>query len=284
MLDSPLVSDLIRLAIEEDLLLGDITTELTIPDTFSSKAEYIAKEKCVVCGTPLLQRIFAEMGCNFNLDLLTADGEEVKAGQVIAVISGKTKQILSCERLTLNFLQHLSGIATQVRKISSKISNLKILDTRKTTPGLRVLQKYAVKIGGGSNHRMNLGDMILVKNNHIDAHGNLRLLIKDLLQKKPPYMPFEIEVRNMDELKIVLEFKPDIIMLDNMTDTQIKNAVAMIKKVSSKIMIEVSGRVDGGRLQKLESLGADYASMGMLTNKVHSVDISLRIIEQNKSI
>lgn len=277
MLDSPLVTDLIKLAIEEDLAGGDVTSDLTIPEDHQSQASFLAKEEMIVCGMPILEKLFAELHFPLKLSVLIKDGELVKSGAILAILQGKTRHILSAERLALNFLQHLSGIATLTHKVVKDSGKLKILDTRKTTPGLRIFEKYAVKTGGGQNHRMNLGDMILVKNNHIDAHGNLETLLKDLYANKPEKLPIEIEIRNMQELKTAMEFKPTLIMLDNMDNEQVKEAIGFIRSKHNETMVEVSGGITEARLMQLSDLGVNYVSMGMLTNKAQSVDISLRI-------
>ncbi len=277
MLDSPLVIDLINLAIEEDLAAGDITSDLTVSESHQSYAEFLTKEDMVVCGMPVIEKLFSILKYPLDLKVLSEDGSSVKAGQIIARIEGKTRHILSAERTALNFLQHLSGIATLTSKMVSLAGNLKILDTRKTTPGMRILEKYAVKTGGGQNHRLNLGDMILVKNNHIDARGDMQSLLTDLYQKKPEKISIEIEVRSMAELDTAMKFNPEIVMFDNMNNEQVKEAVSFVKKINSTTKIEVSGGITDERLPVLSTLGVDYVSMGMLTNKAGSMDISLRI-------
>jgi nicotinate-nucleotide pyrophosphorylase (carboxylating) len=276
-LDSPLVKEIIKLAIKEDLSGGDITSTLTIPQDHVSLAEFLAKEEMIVCGMPIVEKLISELNFALKFEILAKDGTSVKKNTTIATLRGNTRQILSLERLALNFLQHLSGIASLTGIVTAKAGKLKILDTRKTTPGLRLLEKYAVKTGGGDNHRMNLSDMILVKNNHIDAHGNLDKLLKDLNRNKPEGVEIEIEVRNMDELKKAVEHMPKYIMLDNMDDAQVKEAVAFIRAASSGILIEVSGGIKEERLAQLSKLGIDFVSMGMLTNSARSMDISLKL-------
>lgn len=277
MLDSPLVNDLIRLAIEEDMVYSDVTSEFTIPEKHESTAEFLVKEDLIVCGTAVLEMLYKEVNYPLVLTVYIADGKSARKGEIIAKIEGQTRHILAIERLSLNFLQHLSGIATLTNKMTAKAPGLKILDTRKTTPGLRILEKYAVKTGGGQNHRMSLGDMILVKNNHIDAHGSLESLLTELSQKNTQNIPVEIEIRDTQELKTAMKFRPQHVMLDNMDDEKVAEAVKYIRSLDKATKIEVSGGITEERLSKLAGLGVDYVSMGMLTNKAQSVDISLRI-------
>lgn len=280
MLATPLVSKLIKLAIQEDLAGGDITSDLSLSSASYSKAYFVARERLVVCGFPVLQMLIKELGSGLILGKLLAEGDTARKDEVIAMVRGKTKDILAFERTALNFLQRLSGIATATREAVSRVKKIRILDTRKTTPGLRTLEKYAVKVGGGRNHRMSLSDMILVKNNHVDARGSLSEVMRQILKRKPKKIPLEVEVRNMQELAEVLPFRPDIIMLDNMNDAAIKKAVKVIRKSSKGIKIEASGGITLRRLKTLDRTGIDYVSMGAITNRAQSVDISLRIVKE----
>jgi nicotinate-nucleotide pyrophosphorylase (carboxylating) len=284
MIDSPLVNKLIRLAIAEDYSFGDVTSKLSVPKSATCKASIIAREPLVICGLDLIEKIFSEFGWQPDVKVLAKDGQKCRSGDILAKIAGNAREILAAERTILNFLQHLSGVATLTRKVVDKNKGLVILDTRKTTPGLRVLEKYAVAIGGAHNHRGHLGDMILLKNNHIDIHAkaskskaSLSQLIRHIKNAKPPYMDFEVEVRTLEELSEVLREDPQIIMLDNMSDPTVKRAVKLIRAHSPKCFIEVSGGVTEKRLKKLKALGVDGVSMGMLTRSATMVDISLRI-------
>ena len=278
-LDVESVRRLIRIAIDEDLGRGDVTSELSIPIEMQSQAVFLAKEDCVVCGLELLPIIYRELNFSVSISEALNDGTKVKSGAVLAKIAGLSRHILSSERLCLNFLQHLSGIATNTRKVVELSNGLTVLDTRKTTPGFRVLEKYAVRTGGAKNHRLDLGEMVLVKNNHIDAlGGDMRSVLSDIFKRKDANMKVEIEVRNENELDIALEYQPYRIMLDNMNDTAVRDAVQKIRAKLPNALIEVSGGVTAERLRSLKECGVDCASMGALTNKINSIDISMRIL------
>jgi nicotinate-nucleotide pyrophosphorylase (carboxylating) len=278
MLDTPLVRSLVKLALREDLSFGDITSELTIPAQHRSSAVVLAREKLVVCGLEIIGQIFSQMRASADVKLLADDGDVVKPGTELVRIEGKTRDLLAAERTILNFLQRMSGIATHTKKIIDEASGLTVLDTRKTTPGWRIIEKYAVQVGGGSNHRFHLGDMILVKNNHVDAHGgDMRVTLKTVNAKKPRYMPVEIEVRSMAELKTALEFNPQVIMLDNMDDPMIRQALKIVDASGQSPLVEISGGVRVDRFKQLKKLGVKCVSMGSLTSQATSVDISMRI-------
>lgn len=277
------VNGLIRLALAEDLGYGDITSELTIPDKHRSVAEIVAREKLKVCGLGLIRLIFEEMGADVAMRYPLCDGDYARDGTVLATLEGDTSQLLAAERTVLNFLQRLSGVATHVARIVEKANGLRVLDTRKTTPGWRYLEKYAVRVGGASNHRFHLGDMVLVKNNHVDAHGgDLRKTLKEVQQKKPPYMPMEIEVRDAKELAIALQFQPAVVLLDNMDDPQLRQALKVIAASEFKPLVEVSGGVSVEKFAKLKKLGISCVSMGALTTAAVNVDISMRLRARKK--
>jgi len=206
------------------------------------------------------------------------DGALVEADATLVELEGPTREILALERTILNFLQRLSGVATHTRDFVRGARGLAVLDTRKTMPGWRVLDKYAVTVGGGSNHRLSLGDMVLVKNNHIDAHSHgIRGALERIASQKPLYMPWEVEVRSLDELRAALEFKPTIIMLDNFSNESIKEAMAIVCAAAHRPLVEVSGGVTKDRLPSLHELGVDAVSAGFLTTHAPNVDISMRI-------
>lgn len=279
-----LVKSLIQIAIEEDLSQGDITSQLSIPANQTCKAEFLAKQDFVVCGIPVVEMLFRELRYNIDVLALKNDGDTCKKGEVIIKIEGKTRQVLASERNALNFLQHLSGIATYARQLSNLVPKLKIMDTRKTTPGLRVLEKYAVRIGGADNHRMGLGDMILVKNNHIDATGgDIKKVLDAIVSNKPSSIRWEVEVRDISELEVAIQYAPDVIMLDNMSNQDIEICTKIIREGSPNSVIEVSGGITEKRLKSLETLGVDCVSIGALTNKISSVDISLRVFSYSKN-
>ena len=279
MFDSPLVRKLVDLAIEEDLAHGDITASLTVPESHTSKAKVIAREKLVVCGLDIVAEIVKSGGWSLSVQKKASEGAWAADGDILVELAGSTRELLSAERTILNFLQRLSGVATYTREFCDAQKGLKILDTRKTMPGWRLLDKYAVKTGGASNHRFSLGDMVLVKNNHIDAHPQgIKGALADVVAKKPLYMPWEVEVRNLDELKVALSFNPTIVMLDNFNDDALKDAVALVKTAAHQPMIEVSGGVSKERLAKIQAAGVDAASVGALTTRAPNVDISMRIM------
>ena len=279
MFDSPLVRKLVDLAIEEDLAHGDITASLTVPESHTSKAKVIAREKLVVCGLDIVAEIVKSGGWSLSVQKKASEGAWAADGDILMELAGSTRELLSAERTILNFLQRLSGVATYTREFCDAQKGLKILDTRKTMPGWRLLDKYAVKTGGASNHRFSLGDMVLVKNNHIDAHPQgIKGALADVVAKKPLYMPWEVEVRNLEELKMALSFNPTIVMLDNFNDDALKDAVALVKTAAHQPMIEVSGGVSKERLAKIQAAGVDAASVGALTTRAPNVDISMRIM------
>lgn len=283
MLNSPLVRRLIHLAIEEDLSFDDVTSTLSIAEKAQGRAEVLARQKLIVCGMPLLPMIFAELNAEVEVEVFAADGETVKEGAVMARMEGRTRDLLSAERMILNFLQRLSGVATLTRKFVEQAGGLVVLDTRKTLPGWRLLDKYAVGVGGAKNHRFHLGDMILVKNNHIDvARGRtpgekVRATLSTVFEKKPVWMPVEVEIRTLEELKAALDFKVQIIMLDNMRDGEIKRALEAIKSSKAEVQVEISGRVTLERLAELKKLGVSCVSVGALTTQASNADISLRV-------
>lgn len=278
MLNSPLVDKLIDLAIAEDLSFGDITSELTVPATTKGKAVIIAREQLIVCGLPLVERILVRAGRALKFEALAKEGSLIKEPQPLCRLNGKARDILALERTILNFLQRMSGVAGAAAAAQKAAGKLCVLDTRKTTPGWRVLEKYAVRIGGATNHRFSLGDMILVKNNHIDAcKGDIHATLRPVFKSRPRYMPVEVEVRNMHELKATLKFPVDVVMLDNFSDAALVPALALINSNIKRPLVEVSGGITQARLSRLKKLGIDCVSMGALTTKATNCDISLRL-------
>jgi nicotinate-nucleotide pyrophosphorylase (carboxylating) len=278
MLNSPLVDKLIDLAIEEDLSFGDITSELTVPAATKGKAVILARERLIVCGLPLVERILSRAGRALKFEALAKEGSLAKAQQPICRLKGKARDILALERTILNFLQRMSGVAGAAAAAQKAAGNLCVLDTRKTTPGWRVLEKYAVRVGGATNHRFSLGDMILVKNNHIDAcNGDIQATLRPIFKARPRYMPVEVEVRDINELKATLKFPVDVVMLDNFSDLKIVPALALVNSKTKRPLVEVSGGITESRLTQLQKLGVDCVSMGALTTKATNCDISLRL-------
>ncbi|MDC0357282.1 carboxylating nicotinate-nucleotide diphosphorylase [Oligoflexia bacterium] len=273
------VQKLIALALDEDLGSGDVTSELCVGTGFSSFAKILARQDLMVCGIGAIEAIFASLGAKVEVVAAVADGDVVMANTPLATLSGATSDLLAAERIILNFLQRLSGIASHCNAIAVTAPGLVLLDTRKTTPGWRMLEKYAVRTGGGHNHRNSLGDMILVKDNHIDANGgDVRATLKHINQNKPPYMPVEVEVRSLEELEVVLECGCDVVMLDNMGDRELEKALAMLKQTSFKVpLVEVSGGVTDEHFEVFQTLGVACVSMGALTTQATWVDISMCI-------
>jgi nicotinate-nucleotide pyrophosphorylase (carboxylating) len=271
---------IVRHALIEDIGRGDITTQLTIPKNKMIKARIIAKEEFLLCGIIVAEKVFKSVDPSIEFIPKIKDGSVAKAKKAIALISGKASSILTAERVALNLLSLLSGIATKTREFVKKIEpyKTKITDTRKTMPGLRDLQKYAVRIGGGHNHRIRLDEMILIKDNHIKVtEGYTRL------PSVPKGYKIEIEVGNLDEFKHALYFKPDIIMLDNMKVEDIKEAVKIrdnteFKSHHKPSKLEASGGMDLDNIKDYAATGVDIISVGELTDSIKSVDISLDVV------
>lgn len=264
-------------ALEEDIGFGDITTESIVPEDMNSKAVIIAKEEGILAGLPVAEAVFKTLESSVEFKELKKDGDKIKEGDIILEITGKTKTILMGERTALNFIQRLSGIATYTRKCVDMVRpyGVKILDTRKTTPTLRILEKYAVKIGGGENHRFALYDMVLIKDNHIRVAGSIKEAIRRVRENVSHVYKIEVEVSNLEELKEALETQVDIVLLDNMDYETLKEAINMSK---GKVLIEVSGKISMEDLEKIAKLGVDFISMGKLTHSFKSLDLSLEIL------
>ncbi|MDD5128323.1 MAG: carboxylating nicotinate-nucleotide diphosphorylase [Candidatus Omnitrophica bacterium] len=271
---------IVRHALIEDIGRGDITTQLTIPKNKIIKAKIIAKEDFLVCGITVAEKVFKSVDPSINFIQKTKEGRMIKAKKTIAIISGKASSILTAERVALNLLSLLSGIATKTREFVKEIRpyKTKITDTRKTIPGLRELQKYAVRIGGGHNHRIRLDEMILIKDNHIKVtDGYIKL------PSVPKGYKIEIETQNLEEFKHALYFKPDVIMLDNMKIEDIREAVKIrnntkFKSHHSPSKLEASGGIYLANIKDYASTGVDIISIGELTDSVKSADISLDVI------
>lgn len=275
---SPLVRRLVALAIEEDLGFGDLTSRLSINPVWQGTGVLVAKEAGVIAGLPLARIILEEGGAQLSQEWTVSDGQEIAVGQELGRLSGSLAELLAIERVLLNFVQRLSGVATLTRTYVEQAGRVRVLDTRKTTPGWRVLEKYAVALGGGSNHRMSLGDQILVKDNHIDSHPQgLPGVMSDIKSSKPAYAVVEVEVRTEAELKTALGFEPDVVMLDNMDNAQIQSAMELISKSRRKPLVEISGGITLERIPALAETGIDGVSVGALTHSSAALDISMRI-------
>ncbi len=276
-------TSIVKTALKEDIGKRDITTELAIPKDKLTRAILLTKEDCVVCGLDIAKRVFKEKDKKIQFKPKFLDGQQVKKGKVLAKIEGRARSILTAERVALNFLSLLSGIATKTREYIEAIKphKIKIMDTRKTIPGLRELQKYAVRVGGGHNHRLKLDEMVLIKDNHLKVikdYTGLPAVLRGIKGYR-----VELEVKNLKEFKEALKIKPDIIMLDNMSIKDIKMAV-MIKRESrqsakaDKTLIEASGGINLKNVRKIAACGVDIISVGDLTHSVKSVNISLEVL------
>jgi nicotinate-nucleotide pyrophosphorylase (carboxylating) len=270
---------LIDLAFAEDIGDGDHTTLCCIPDDATGKSHLLIKEDGILAGIEVAKRVFARFDPTLKVDVLIGDGAKVKKGDIAMVVSGKTRSLLQTERLMLNILQRMSGIATMTNKYVEllKGTNTRVLDTRKTTPGMRILEKQAVKIGGGVNHRIGLFDMILLKDNHVDFAGGIKNAIDrchDYLSEKSLNLKIEIEVRNFDELQQVLDRGGvDRIMLDNFSIENTKKAVGMI---AGRYEVESSGGITFETIRGYAECGVDFVSVGALTHSVKCLDMSFK--------
>ncbi|RJP80520.1 MAG: carboxylating nicotinate-nucleotide diphosphorylase [Desulfobacteraceae bacterium] len=271
------IKDIIEMAIREDIGPGDITTDNLIPDENQGKGIILAKESLILAGLRVAQQVFSYLDPEIRFDSPYRDGDEISAGTTIMEVSGSLKTLLKGERTALNFLQRLSGIATHVRSYITLIKDLpvRLVDTRKTTPGLRTLEKYAVRMGGASNHRMGLYDGVLIKDNHIAACGGIGIAVHTLRGMISHLVKIEVEVSDMVQVQEALAAKADVIMLDNMTVPQIREAVS---RINGKAIVEVSGMVTKKDLRELAGTGVDIISAGALTHSAPSVDISMRIL------
>jgi nicotinate-nucleotide pyrophosphorylase (carboxylating) len=278
-LDNKLIHQFIQNALAEDVGDGDHTSKSTIPEGTQGKAKLLIKENGILAGIELALEIFKEVDPALVTDVLIKDGAAVKIGDIVLTVSGSTHSILIAERLVLNCMQRMSGIATKTHQIVSilKDTKTKVLDTRKTTPGLRYLEKLAVKIGGGTNHRIGLYDMILIKDNHVDyagGIGNAIIAAQKYLSDQNKNLQIEIEVRNIEELNQVLEVGGvDRIMLDNFNFDDLKSAV---KLIDGRFLTEASGGITEENVLAYAACGVDYISMGALTHSVKSLDMSLK--------
>lgn len=269
--------NIIELGLHEDLGLGDITTESCVPADAKSSGSFIAKEDGIICGLEIAAGVFRYLDSGVKMDFCVSDGDFVERGNIVATIAGPSRAILSGERLALNLLQRLSGIATVTRRASGEIAGFKtrITDTRKTTPGLRTFEKYAVRTGGGSNHRFGLFDGILIKDNHIKAAGGIREAVLMARERAPHTMRVEVETETLEQVSEALDAGADIIMLDNMATELMAEAV---KLIDGRALTEASGNMDRRSLREVAETGVDFISIGALTHSVKAMDISLKFI------
>lgn len=269
------VDDLIKTALSEDINYIDSTSDLLIDENAVSGAYFMAKADGVLAGIEVALRVFTILDPETQIKVYKKDGDKVKKGDIIADFSGHTRLMLKAERTSLNILQHMSGIATYTNKCVEAVkgTNASIADTRKTLPGLRALQKYAVTVGGGRNHRYNLTDAAMLKDNHIDAYGGIKPAVEALRKKAGHMLQIEVETRDIDEVKQALECGVDVIMLDNMNTEQMKEAV---KLIDGRAKTEASGNVTLENIRDVAETGVDIISLGALTHSVTAFDISMK--------
>ena len=273
--NAPDVRALVERALAEDVGAGDRTSEALVPADARARGRLLAKQRLVVCGLPLFVQVFDVVG-GVDVTLLAADGARVEPGTVVATLEGDARGLLKGERLALNFVQHLSGIATVTRACVDRVAGTKLVvrDTRKTVPGLRLLAKYAVRAGGGTNHRIGLDDAILIKDNHLTlAGGDLAGAVR-AARAKWPTLPLEIECRTLAELDAAIPAKPDLILLDNMSVADIAVAVRL---TSGRVPLEASGGIVPDDLPAVAATGVDYVAMGALTHSAPAADLSLKL-------
>ena len=271
----------IKSALEEDIQDGDHSTLSTIPKDLKQSAQLLVKQNCILAGVELAEIIFKTFDKNLKIETFIKDGEAAKVGDVAFIVTGSAQSILSTERLLLNCMQRMSGIATLTHEWDSRLvgTKTKLLDTRKTTPNFRICEKWAVAIGGGTNHRYGLYDMIMLKDNHIDYNGSITNAVKmakDYIKKNKKKLKIEVETRNLDEVQEAIKAKVDRIMLDNMDVKTMKQAVEMINGACES---EASGGITRDELKEIASTGVTYISAGALTHSAENIDLSLKAVK-----
>lgn len=267
--------DIIRFALREDMNAGDLSTESVCPERREAEVQLIAKAEGVIAGLDVFERAFTLLDPRTSFDARVADGDAVEPGQLLGIVRGDARVLLSGERVALNFLQRMSGIATYTRRTAAALEGTKtrLVDTRKTTPCLRIFEKAAVEAGGGANHRYNLSQAVMLKDNHIDAAGGIAAAVAGARAHAPFVCTVEVECEDLDMVREALEAGADIIMLDNMTHEQMAEAVALI---DDRAKVEASGNVDAGNIRALADLGVDFISSGALTHSAPILDLSLK--------
>ena len=269
------IDKIIELALEEDIGSGDITTLSTIPENTTAHGKFIAKQDTVICGIDIAKKVFHKIDTSVIFTPYFSDGDIVKVGDVIAEVDGNARSMLTAERCALNIMQRLSGVAQRTAECVAMVkgTKAKIADTRKTTPGMRALEKYAVRIGGGTNHRYNLADGVLIKDNHIAAAGSITAAVNNARSIIPHTLKIEVEVETFDQLNEAIAAGADIIMLDNMTNEDMAQAV---KICNGRALLEASGNMDRRNLFEVAQTGVDIISIGALTHTIKAADISLK--------
>jgi nicotinate-nucleotide pyrophosphorylase (carboxylating) len=273
------IKEIIHRALKEDIQTGDVTTQAVIRDIVLGKGKFLVKANGVIVGLNVAANVFEMVDKKIDFKILIPDGKKVKTGDIVAEVEGKASSILTAERTALNFLQRMSGIATLTNNFVKKIEHTKakILDTRKTVPGLRALDKEAVRLGGGTNHRIGLFDLFLIKDNHIEIAGSITNAVnasRNFQLKKNTHLKIEVETKNLEEVKEALDSNVDIIMLDNFNTDMMKKAVALI---NGKCLVEASGNINIDNVKEVAETGVDYISVGALTHSVKALDISLEV-------
>lgn len=270
------IDDIIKTALLEDINYIDVTTDCLVDENSVSTAKYVSKDEGILCGIDVAMRVFQLLDENVHTEIYIHDGEKVKKGDIIAKITGSTRALLKGERTALNLVQHMSGIATATNKCVELVKGTKasIADTRKTLPGLRVIQKYAVTVGGGKNHRYNLSDCAMLKDTHLDAYGSMSGAVNALRSKMGHTTKIEVEVANLDELKEALDLGVEIIMLDNMSNEDMAKAV---KITNGNALLEASGNVTAETIRDIAQTGVDIISLGAITHSVKAFDISMKM-------
>ncbi|MDR4508422.1 MAG: carboxylating nicotinate-nucleotide diphosphorylase [Candidatus Brocadiaceae bacterium] len=289
------IETLVRLAIEEDVGRGDITTQYLIPDNVQAEGNLIAKDEGIIAGLPVVEYVYSRLDKNICCEKMVTDGDHVQPGKIIAAIKGRAKTLLIGERIALNFIQRLSGIATQTALFIGRIQPLRtsLMDTRKTTPGWRYLEKYAVIMGGGTNHRTGLYDQVLIKDNHLDIIGKnlypdsspasvIGKAVSLIRQKMKHTVLVEVETRTLDEVKGALKAGVDIILFDNMNITQLKEAITLVREWNyeegvHRPLTEASGNITVENVRSIAETGVDRISVGAITHSAKALDISLKI-------
>jgi nicotinate-nucleotide pyrophosphorylase (carboxylating) len=268
--------DIVKRALREDQVRGDITTRMLFPKTAKAKAVIQAKQEGIVAGLPVAKYVFKQVDPKLRFKPIVRDGDRVKPGMIVAYLHGDGRSILRSERVALNFIQHLSGIATLTAQFAVTVKGVKvkILDTRKTTPGLRSLEKYAIRMGGGQNHRMNLSDGVLIKDNHIALAGSLSKAVQQAKRKAPLGFKVEVEATSLKEVEEAVSVGADIILLDNMAVSQLEEAVT---RIGGRAQTEASGGINLKNVREIASTGVDFISIGALTHSAPAMDFSLEI-------
>lgn len=272
--------DLIQLALREDIGTGDRTTLATIPADAICQSQVVAKSDVVVAGVPTFARVYELLDPRVHVEARVEEGAFVEIGTAILTVHGPARSVLTGERVALNILQRMAGVATMTRRYADALAGTRarVVDTRKTTPGMRTLQKYAVRMGGGSNHRFGLDSGIMIKDNHIAACGSMALAMARVRAESPHLLRIEVETTTLQEVEQAIACDADVIMLDNMSHAMMEQAVAQVRASGKKVVTEASGNVTLARIRAIAETGVDYISVGALTHSVMSADLSMRVV------